>query len=546
MRKTSLNDNLDLKARLELTEPNDVPDDLELPIVREFLTDALHELDVVDETISLVHIIREILAQTLYDHALIDEIAIPSTPSGLSLLRGTRQARVAKFRAALAPHKKVPPEILSKIFLDACEDRPISLPPHSRTRPLAISQVCARWRQVALNEPRLWNNLSITTNRRLGDPFPVRMRDVFVRSAGMGIALTIDRRQYTGAPPEAATIIDIILPHLSLFRYLDLTFHTKYFSPIFYCSPGSIDSLESVRMNLDWPQWDIFDPFIGHKQTMTLFAGARSLRGVEIRSCHGYDRSYMLTWNVLDLPWAQLTFLHLGPGVVVALSLAHDILEHSPQLVDCMLHLTYGPGWNPIRPRDPVPGPIICPDLTSFSVFFRNRLITDEFMEPLVLPFLANLRSDHSDQPILISLIQRSTCCLTSLKLTPQHLLDNASEKLLEELPFLVELEAQSLIFPKPILERIARRQLVPRLEILYCHVKSPLSFVDMLERRAPGFDIDPGAVYPCSGFWVARSGCSSSVSRSMYATACHRLEKLDVVDGESLTLWMHSRTDSY
>jgi F-box-like len=150
------------------------------PIVHDLLIDALQNLEVVDKTNSFVRTIREILAQSVHDHdsILIDHITqsqIRSLPSGLTTLRDIRLARVAKFRVALAPHKKFPAEILSKIFLDACENRPLLLPPHARTRPWATSQVCARWRRVALNEPLMWNDLSIVTDRRIGERFSDRM-----------------------------------------------------------------------------------------------------------------------------------------------------------------------------------------------------------------------------------------------------------------------------------------------------------------------------------------------------------------------------------
>jgi len=198
----------------ELDTPNDVPDNSELPIVRQLLANALYNLNIIDEVILLVQSVQ-VPVHSLYNHdTLLGDTEIPrirsSTPSSLLFLRDVRHARVSTFRAALASHKKVPPELLVKIFLDTCPSHPNSLPPHSRTRPWAISQVCARWRKVALNEPHLWGNLSITTNRRLSSLYPIRMRDVYARSAGMRISLQNDRGTYTGPALEADTIIDIV------------------------------------------------------------------------------------------------------------------------------------------------------------------------------------------------------------------------------------------------------------------------------------------------------------------------------------------------
>lgn len=532
--------------RLEFIASNDLPDESELPIVRELLAGALHQLDAIDETISLVRTVRELLVQTLDDHDIADEVAAPrirATPKTLSNLRDARLARVTRFRVALAPHKKVPPEILANIFVEACENRPLSLPPHNRTRPWAISQVCARWRQVALNEPRLWNDLSVTTNRKLGDPFPARMHDVFSRSAGTGISLKIDRSAYRDAHVEATVISDTILPHLNLFRHLDLTFPSSHFSCILSSAPGLVDSLESVRLNLEQPTSNPYKPF---EKAIAVFAGARSLRRIEIRASRGRGHWLPITWSLFDVPWAQLTHLCLGPGVMVTIPMAHDVLQHSSQLVDCMLCLLVSvPVWFfgsvPSSGDSDIP-PIVSPSLASLKVYFSSIPSLEEFLEPLVLPSLTKLVAQgalyHEAQAELASFIRRSACSITSIKLPEQgsHKLP-VNEKLLEELPLLVELDAECLLFTKPTLERISRRQLVPRLEILHCYVESPGSFVDMLECRVPGLKHSVG--YPRSGFWVARAGYNNSASRSIYAAACHRLEKLEKEDEEYLSLWL-------
>jgi hypothetical protein len=180
-------------------------------------------------------------------YCFVDEImVVRPTPHSLSLLCSMRLACVAKFH--IAPENPTRGSV--EDLLGRMRGSPAFTSSSQPSQALGY-QAYARWQQVTLDEPHLWNNISIMTNCKLGDPFPARMQEVFTH-ADMGITLTIDRRHYDGMPHPRY--------HHSLFQYLNLTFHTKYFIPILCCPPGSINSLESVRMNLEW---DVYNPFIG-------------------------------------------------------------------------------------------------------------------------------------------------------------------------------------------------------------------------------------------------------------------------------------------
>jgi hypothetical protein len=54
---------------MDILASNELPNDSDLPIVRHLLSDALHQLNTIDETISLIRTIRELLLlQTLSAH----------------------------------------------------------------------------------------------------------------------------------------------------------------------------------------------------------------------------------------------------------------------------------------------------------------------------------------------------------------------------------------------------------------------------------------------------------------------------------------------
>ncbi|KAF9458840.1 hypothetical protein BDZ94DRAFT_1123845, partial [Collybia nuda] len=64
--------------------------------------------------------------------------------------------RTNEYSIALSPHKHLPPEVLSTIFVFCTDNQPTSLPSCHSGLPWVLLQVCSRWRQIALAEHRLW------------------------------------------------------------------------------------------------------------------------------------------------------------------------------------------------------------------------------------------------------------------------------------------------------------------------------------------------------------------------------------------------------
>jgi hypothetical protein len=194
----------------------------------------------------------------------------------------------------------------------------------------------------------------------------------------------------------------------------------------------------------------------------------------------------------------------------------------------------------PISPNHTV-STVICPLLESLNLIFIQEASVAMFLQPLVLPSLIDiairLESEHScEQPELLSLIQRSMCSITSVTMKSK-LLEIFNVGLLEKLPSLKKLEAQSMFFSSDLIDRMSVRDLLPNLEVLYCVVRSPGSFVDMLERRATAGQrpIGESDGYPRSGFWVVNARCRAySIEIDK---AYKRWKQLERVDGESLVM---------
>ncbi|TFK58776.1 hypothetical protein BDN72DRAFT_906423 [Pluteus cervinus] len=64
------------------------------------------------------------------------------------------------YQAALAPWKQLPNEVLQRIFsFTKAEEPPTCVPFSKTTAPMQLTQVCSRWRGVALATPALWQDL---------------------------------------------------------------------------------------------------------------------------------------------------------------------------------------------------------------------------------------------------------------------------------------------------------------------------------------------------------------------------------------------------
>ncbi|KAI5900365.1 uncharacterized protein SCHCODRAFT_02661889 [Schizophyllum commune H4-8] len=134
---------------------------------------------------SVVEAIRD--ARTVADIALLRDGHIPSNSEAVAIerkaddlkkiglelaekiagLRADQEAirrQVAVHRALVSSYRRIPPEILSEIFILALPDDWQERPARIGTRPrvLAFAEVCTSWRAVALTmTPQFWSTLSI-------------------------------------------------------------------------------------------------------------------------------------------------------------------------------------------------------------------------------------------------------------------------------------------------------------------------------------------------------------------------------------------------
>jgi hypothetical protein len=104
-------------------------------------------------------IVQDLISETQAGISPLDD-NISQLESDLDTLRTRRTyniERVQKLRVAIAPHRRVPPEILGQIFLHSAHGKPVDLCPNIYSQHRVLTLVCSRWRKVALRERALWD-----------------------------------------------------------------------------------------------------------------------------------------------------------------------------------------------------------------------------------------------------------------------------------------------------------------------------------------------------------------------------------------------------
>lgn len=139
--------------------------------------------------------------EALIRHALITaERARIAAEQQLVKLR----EQVARYNIALAPHKKLPEDVLRHIFNLSCQDETLYLIDENvgSATVIQLSRVCSAWRSVALNMPHLWADVNldysvIGYNDKLCNHSPIDLARLWlVRGGSVPRSLYVDTVSY--------------------------------------------------------------------------------------------------------------------------------------------------------------------------------------------------------------------------------------------------------------------------------------------------------------------------------------------------------------
>ncbi|KAJ6487131.1 hypothetical protein C8R47DRAFT_515998 [Mycena vitilis] len=154
-----------------------------------------------------------------------------------------------------APHDKLPPELMAEVFL-FCSTMPVVFPPKTDEPLLALTQICRKWRELALNVPELWARISVTFTEEQGDVDRiVDLSQQWLSRAGKTYLLSITA-ECTGVyaqtawedPNIAAAFVPMVISHAHHLRHLDLAFPIAALLPVFDLPHGAFPYLETITL----------------------------------------------------------------------------------------------------------------------------------------------------------------------------------------------------------------------------------------------------------------------------------------------------------
>ncbi|THU77795.1 hypothetical protein K435DRAFT_846052 [Dendrothele bispora CBS 962.96] len=206
--------------------------------------------------------------------------------------------RIDRYRSLLAPIRKLPPEVLGRIFRLICIENSVAA--EIDCPAVHLSHVCAGWRDLALSTPSLWSRISIDLFQSEHDPSQVRLmlNTCLALSNPLPIFLHLT---ITDEADIADFILQSVVRHCARWAEVHLNIDASHFDKL---SPikGNLPLLHSLEVqtldDFEMPQ-DLDSP-----ESLDCFSPAPRLRAVAI------GKTYPTT-DISALPWGHISDLKL-------------------------------------------------------------------------------------------------------------------------------------------------------------------------------------------------------------------------------------------
>jgi hypothetical protein len=455
-----------------------LPDNVQQEIQKK-LADAENQLASLEDVISSV------------DHPTIGDHRDGIEHSDLAI-------RIQSYRAALAPHRRLPNDVLLEIFFCCTPNRSTARPhlysAHAEPNNLRLARVCSKWRQLVLGAPYFWRDIFVhyKTKEDL-ERNVVLVNDIVLLCGRMSVSLHVrvddseDFRFTTAENP----ISDLLIGVAGRLREFTWVGSDEILVNFLQLPTVSVELLEnvclSVRDELIWERG----------QLIQVFKNAHKLHTFTMEPMHTDPVAF--SPFILHLPWNQMTYLQFRTHIWWEDFLI--LLYQCPNLTvfrGCIREYSSGSASHidsQVR-KLPTPVPVLpnlkelwidrddrlnlvfphlnLPNLTSLHLYDTNRVFANQW-DLNFLPFL--LRSN----------------CLTQLTLGRARGYEGSIPNkivhiFLHELPSLIHFSffnPWSRLWSQTI-HAMASGELVPKLESLTCLVTLSVfgQFMDMLERR--------------------------------------------------------------
>jgi hypothetical protein len=403
--------------------------------------------------------------------------------------------QIAQYKSLLAPIRRLPPEMLGRIFGFCCTESKIAEKVDFPV--IRLSQVCAGWRELARSTSSLWARIYIDLTE---SPCPIgRIRSMLLTHLTLSKQSPLHLFFVSGNDIDASReVLRLIVPHSLRWEtvFLDVARDFLLDTHLLYIK-NKLPSLKELYL---WPPTTADFPYPEYSWTADLFSSAPMLRSFGIGSLDGNfdDDEEAQESTDVRVPWKQITNLKLCyqrlPIVFQRLALAS---EAKSVIIDrCFSCSHYVPSKQPL-----------VHDMEDLTIRVDDhKPHTTVYLRRLTLPKLVSLRltgdESYPDTSFcvedILSFLTRSSCNLTSLSLVDLCNSDLIVLELLSQLPMLVDLtiherpthELRNSTLTDYFMRSLSFNHnscILPRLQSISLQVHSPFyiaSFVRMVQSR--------------------------------------------------------------
>jgi hypothetical protein len=324
---------------------------------------------------------------------------------GLTNKRDALQTYTHSHTALVAPIRRLPPEVLSEIFLRYNDKNSLSYLQRLNTAPLLLGSVCSRWRAIALSTPRLWTSFALAIRPKYLKSDAMLAKTWLARAGTCPLTICLTRQgHYQNAMKP---LMNVFLLHCE--QWYDI--HLDVLPPV-------LGSLAPAKNRL--PRLQKLYLGCELEETLNIFECAPQLRWLHLIS--GLDPS------MVKVPWNQIEYLDMG---VREVDRCLDLLRTTPNLEKCVVLI---PSLESRQSHSPIQLPR-----------FRSMIITGDpthLFDTLLLPELHEIciNSRWTATSQLTSFLSRCSLAKLSLQLkNPPS--DDEMIQILRTCPSLVQLD---------------------------------------------------------------------------------------------------------
>ncbi|KAJ3901186.1 hypothetical protein F5879DRAFT_969471 [Lentinula edodes] len=246
--------------------------------------------------------------------------------SDLMHQKDTKLLEIASLRNILSPVRRIPVELLSKIFELSCSPDYHFYPQYDIIRyTFILSRVCVSWRTIAYATPRIWTRLclSISEHSKAITKNVGWVQDWLSRSLALPIELYLNTvTDNNDHIIGMCRILESVMEHSHRIRLLELSGYSDPFHPIFVLPPSSFPVLEKISI-------EMYDDFLPPEipRPIRAFLGAPKLSDIKIIRPHS-----IYTLEPLSLPTKQIATLTIDGSREL---ITHDPLVYAGILQQC-------------------------------------------------------------------------------------------------------------------------------------------------------------------------------------------------------------------